>query len=73
MNQLRKLLAQLLKPLNPYLERIDDAVRPTIAQLRSRYQKLERRERRLVKVVHAVLKALVPHHLLADSGLARFV
>jgi type II secretory pathway component PulM len=55
MNQLRKLLAQLLKPLNPYLERIDDAVRPTIAQLRSRYQKLERRERRLVKAAGAVL------------------
>jgi len=54
MEQLRKLLAQLLTPLEPYFERVSAAVRPYIAQLQSRYQKLEPRERRLVKIAGAV-------------------
>lgn len=55
MNQLRKLLAQMLKPLAPYREQIGDALHPAIAQLQARYQKLEPRERTLVKFAGAVV------------------
>src|SRR5271170_6277101 len=55
MNQLRKLLAQLLRPLAPYRERAADALSPAIGQLQSRYQKLESREKTLVKVAGAVV------------------
>jgi len=54
MDQLRKLLAQLLKPLAPYIARASDAIGPVIAQLQSRYQKLESRERALVKIAGGV-------------------
>ena len=54
MEHLRKLLAQLLTPLAPYLERASAAIRPLIAQLQSRYQKLESRERMLVKIAGGV-------------------
>ena len=54
MEQFRKFLAQLLTPLAPYLERASATIRPTIAQLRSRYQKLESRERTLVRIAGGV-------------------
>ena len=54
MEQFRKFLAQLLTPLAPYLERASAAISPTIAQLRSRYQKLESRERTLVRIAGGV-------------------
>jgi type II secretory pathway component PulM len=55
MDQLRKLLYRLFKPLMPYLERVSDATSPAIAQLRARYQKLESRERTLVKIAGIVV------------------
>ena len=55
MDQLRKLLSRLFKPLMPYLERVSDATSPAIAQLRARYQKLESRERTLVKIAGIVV------------------
>ena len=55
MNQLRKLLYRLFKPLTPYYERVSDATSPAIAQLRARYQKLESRERTLVKIAGIVV------------------
>jgi hypothetical protein len=64
MDQLRKLLAQLLKPLAPYLERADDAIRPLAAQLRSRYQKLEPRERTLVKIAGSVFAVFLVYNLI---------
>jgi hypothetical protein len=64
MEQLRKLLAGLLKPLAPYFERVDDAARPLIAQLRSRYQKLEPRERTLVKIASGVLAVFLVYNFI---------
>ena len=55
MDQLRKLLCRLVKPLTPYYERVSDATSPAIAQLRARYQKLESRERTLVKIAGIVV------------------
>jgi type II secretory pathway component PulM len=55
MDQLRKLLYRLFKPLTPYYERVSDATSPAIAQLRARYQKLESRERTLVKIAGIVV------------------
>jgi type II secretory pathway component PulM len=64
MDQFRKLMAQLLRPLAPYLERADDAIRPLLAQLRSRYQKLEPRERTLVKVAGGVFALFVVYNFI---------
>ena len=64
MDQLRKLMAQLLRPLAPYLERADDAIRPLLAQLRSRYQKLEPRERTLVKIAGGVFALFVVYNFI---------
>jgi type II secretory pathway component PulM len=61
MNQLRKLLAQLLAPLSPYLEQASDAIRPAIAQLQSRYQKLEPRERTLVRIAGGVVALFIAY------------
>lgn len=49
MEQLRKLLAQIMAPLAPYVEQAREAISPYTAQLRARYQKLEPRERTLVR------------------------
>jgi type II secretory pathway component PulM len=64
MNQLRKLLAQLLRPLAPYRERISDAMSPAVGQLRSRYQKLEPREKLLVKIAGAVVTLFLAYNLI---------
>jgi len=64
MNQLRKLLAQLLSPLSPYLDRAGDAIRPAIAQLQSRYQKLESRERTLVKIAGVVVALFMAYNFI---------
>jgi len=64
MDQLRKLIAQLLTPLAPHLERADDAIRPLLAQLRSRYQKLEPRERRLVKIAGGVFALFIVYNFI---------
>jgi type II secretory pathway component PulM len=54
MDQLRKLLDQLLSTLAPYIEQASEAIRPLIEQLQSRYQKLEPRERTLIKAAGGV-------------------
>jgi type II secretory pathway component PulM len=64
MAQLRKLLARLLSPLAPYLEQASDAIRPSIAQLQSRYQKLESRERTLVKLAGGVLALFLAYNFI---------
>jgi ABC-type transporter Mla subunit MlaD len=64
MDQLRKLLAQLLKPLVPYLDRVSDTLRPLVEQLRSRYQKLESRERQLVKIAGGVLALFLVYNFI---------
>jgi type II secretory pathway component PulM len=64
MAQLRKLLARLLSPLAPYLEQASDAIRPSIAQLQSRYQKLESRERTLVKLAGGVLALFLVYNFI---------
>jgi hypothetical protein len=64
MNQLRKLLAQLLKPLAPYREQAADALHPAISQLRARYQKLEPRERTLVKLAGAVVTLFIAYNFI---------
>lgn len=63
LGQLRKLLAQLLSPLAPYLDQASAAIRPTIAQLQSRYQKLEAREKRLVKIAGGVFALFLIYNL----------
>jgi hypothetical protein len=64
MDQLRRLVAPLLRPLAPYLARVSDAIRPRIEQLQSRYQKLESRERKLVKIAGGVFALLLVYNLL---------
>jgi type II secretory pathway component PulM len=64
MNQLRKLLAQLLRPLAPYRERVGDAISPAVGQLQSRYQKLEPREKMLVKIAGAVVTLFLAYNLI---------
>ena len=63
MNQLRKILAAILNPLMPYAERVSDALAPIREQLRMRYQKLESRERSLLKVAGIVLLVLIGYNL----------
>ena len=63
MDQFRRLLAQLLRPLDPYFARVSDAIRPLIEQLQSRYQKLESRERMLVKIAGGVFALLMVYNL----------
>jgi type II secretory pathway component PulM len=53
-DQALRLLAQLLEPLAPYFERASSTISPLIAQLQSRYQKLEAREKMLVRIAGAV-------------------
>jgi type II secretory pathway component PulM len=64
MNQLRKLLAQLLRPLAPHRERVGDAISPAVGQLQSRYQKLEPREKMLVKIAGAVVTLFLAYNLI---------
>jgi type II secretory pathway component PulM len=63
MNQLRTLLAAILKPLAPYLERAGEAIAPLRAQMRARYQKLEPRERTLLKVGGVVFGVFLGYNL----------
>ena len=56
-------MAKLTAPLRPYLERIQDTIRPYNQQLRARYQKLESRERTLVKQAGAVLALFLVYDL----------
>lgn len=58
------LLNRMLEPLEPYFARADAAVRPLIAQLRSRYQKLESRERTLVKLAGGVFALFLVYNLI---------
>ena len=59
MEQLRKILAQWLAPLTPYLEQARDEISPYTAQLRARYQKLEPRERTLVRLAGGVFALFI--------------
>jgi len=61
MDQLRTLLAKLFAPLVPYLRRAREAADPYLAQLRTRYQKLEPRERTLVRVAGAVFALFIAY------------
>ncbi len=61
MNQLRKLLAQLRKRLAPYREQVADAIHPVVSQAQARYQKLEPRERTLVKFAGAVVGLFIAY------------
>lgn len=74
LDRIRGLLAQLGKmlgpasaritdPLRPYLEGARETIRPYSAQLRSRYQKLESRERALVKIAGAVFALFLVYDL----------
>ena len=63
MNQLRTLLAAMFKPLAPYWEQAADAIAPLRAQLQARYQKLEPRERTLVKVAVIVFTLFMVYNL----------
>ena len=64
MNQLRKLLAQMMRPLAPYRERMADALSPAIGQMQSRYQKLESREKTLVKIAGGVVTLFIAYTLI---------
>ena len=68
LDQLRQsfanVLAQVLEPLAPYRERVGDALRPAISQLQARYQKLEPRERTMVKLAGAVLGLFVAYNFI---------
>ncbi len=60
---LRPLGSRITEPLEPYLERVQESIRPLTSQLRSRYQKLESRERTLVKLAGAVLALFLAYDL----------
>jgi type II secretory pathway component PulM len=64
MDQLRGLLAQVLSLLAPYFDRARDAANPYIEQLRSRYQKLEPREKRLVRIAGGVFAVFLVYNLI---------
>jgi type II secretory pathway component PulM len=64
MNQLKKIVAQLRQAIDPYLARALVAIRPYLAQLRSRYEKLESRERKLVQIAGAVLALFLIYNLI---------
>jgi len=64
MNLLRKILTAILNPLMPYLERASDAIVPIREQLSSRYQKLEPRERRLLKVAGGAFAIFLAYNLI---------
>ncbi|HLI78729.1 MAG TPA: type II secretion system protein GspM [Candidatus Binataceae bacterium] len=61
MDQLRKLLAQIMAPLARYLEQARDAISPYKAQMQARYQKLEPRERTLVRVAGIVFALFIAY------------
>lgn len=63
MEQLTKILARLFRPLAPYTARVSTAMRPHVAQLQARYQKLESRERMLVKAAGAVIAVFLVYNL----------
>jgi type II secretory pathway component PulM len=63
MNQLRKILSAMFKPLAPYAEQVSDAIAPLIEQLQARYQKLEPRERTLLKVAGIVLTIFIAYNM----------
>jgi type II secretory pathway component PulM len=67
MNRLRQILGTifgaLYKPIAPYAERASDAIAPLREQLRARYQKLESRERTLLKVAGIVFTVFIAYNL----------
>jgi type II secretory pathway component PulM len=63
MERLTKILARLLRPLAPYIARARVAMRPYTAQLQARYQKLEPRERMLVKGAGGVFALFLAYNL----------
>jgi type II secretory pathway component PulM len=63
MNQLRKILDFIFRPLAPYWEQAADAIAPLRAQLQARYQKLEPRERTLLKVGGIVFTLFIGYNL----------
>jgi hypothetical protein len=63
-DRLRMLLARLRRPLAPYTERVNATVGPPIAQLRTRYQKLESRERMLLKIAGGVFGLLLVYNFI---------
>jgi type II secretory pathway component PulM len=64
MNPLKNIVDRLRQAIDPYLERALDAIRPYVAQLRSRYDKLESRERRLVQIAGAVFGIFLIYNLI---------
>jgi type II secretory pathway component PulM len=64
MNLIRKILSAIYKPLAPYAEQASDAIAPAREQLRLRYQKLEPRERTLLKVGGIVFTAFLAYNLI---------
>jgi len=68
MDRLRKIfagiMAALIKPIAPYAERANDALAPLREQLRVRYQKLEPRERTLLKVAGIVFTVFIAYNLI---------
>jgi type II secretory pathway component PulM len=64
MEQLRKILAQWLAPLAPYLEQAREAISPYVAQLKARYQKLEPRERTLVRLAGGVFALFIIYNFI---------
>jgi type II secretory pathway component PulM len=63
MERLSKILALLVRPLAPYAARVGAMMRPYIAQLQARYQKLESRERTLVRAAGAVIALFLAYNL----------
>jgi type II secretory pathway component PulM len=59
MEQLRKILDQLLAYLAPYIDQAREAISPYASQLQARYQKLEPREKTLVRIASAVFALFI--------------
>jgi hypothetical protein len=64
MNVLRNTFARLQTALAPYFGRVNALIAPQIAQLRSRYQKLESRERILVQIAGGVFGLFLIYNLI---------
>ncbi len=63
-NRLLKLLYRVREPLDPYLDRARASIDPLLVQLRSRYQKLESRERMLVKMAGGLFALFLAYNLI---------
>lgn len=61
---LDKIRARLNDALQPWIQRASDAVEPLTAQLRARYQKLEARERLLVRIAGGVVALFLAYNLI---------